>query len=41
MDGDFGNLTELLDVAESHGASVFVDEAHSMLGLRRTWSRRG
>jgi glycine C-acetyltransferase len=32
MDGDFGNLTELLAVAESHGASVFIDEAHSMLG---------
>ena len=31
MDGDFGNLKELIDVAESHGASVFVDEAHSML----------
>src|SRR5919198_3593668 len=31
MDGDFGNLPALLDVAESHGASVFVDEAHSML----------
>jgi len=31
MDGDFGNLTELLPVAESHGASVFVDEAHSIL----------
>ncbi len=31
MDGDFGNLNELLDVAESHGASVFIDEAHSML----------
>ncbi|MEY2485943.1 MAG: hypothetical protein QOG67_1851 [Verrucomicrobiota bacterium] len=31
MDGDFGNLRELIDVAESHGASVFVDEAHSML----------
>src|SRR6202162_885722 len=27
MDGDFGNLNELLDVAESHGASVFIDEA--------------
>src|SRR5436309_8109230 len=31
MDGDFGNLKELIDIAESHGASVFVDEAHSML----------
>ena len=31
MDGDFGNLKELIDVAESHAASVFVDEAHSML----------
>src|SRR5881398_2376231 len=31
MDGDFGNLNELLDVAESHGASVFIDEAHSVL----------
>ena len=32
MDGDFGNLRELLAVSESHGASVFIDEAHSMLG---------
>ena len=32
MDGDFGKLTELSDVAESHGASVFIDEAHSVLG---------
>jgi 8-amino-7-oxononanoate synthase len=32
MDGDFGRLPELIDVAESHGASVFIDEAHSMLG---------
>jgi 8-amino-7-oxononanoate synthase len=32
MDGDFGNLPELIAVAESHGASVFIDEAHSMLG---------
>src|SRR5256712_5602556 len=31
MDGDFGNLKELIRVAESHGASVFIDEAHSML----------
>jgi 8-amino-7-oxononanoate synthase len=31
MDGDFGNLKELIDIAESHGASAFVDEAHSML----------
>src|SRR6202030_4074661 len=31
MDGDFGNLNELLDVAEAHGASVFIDEAHSTL----------
>src|SRR6201981_2987748 len=32
MDGDFGKLNELIDVAESHGASVFIDEAHSVLG---------
>ncbi len=31
MDGDFGKLDALLDVAEAHGASVFIDEAHSML----------
>jgi len=31
MDGDFGNLPELLDIADSHDARVFVDEAHSML----------
>ena len=31
MDGDFGNLPDLMDVAEAHGASVFVDEAHSIL----------
>ena len=32
MDGDFGNLPELIAIAESHGASVFIDEAHSILG---------
>jgi 8-amino-7-oxononanoate synthase len=32
MDGDFGKLAELIEVAESHGASVFIDEAHSVLG---------
>src|SRR6266702_8779343 len=32
MDGDFASLDGLLDVAESHNASVFIDEAHSMLG---------
>jgi glycine C-acetyltransferase len=31
MDGDFGSLKELIAVAESHEASTFVDEAHSML----------
>jgi glycine C-acetyltransferase len=31
MDGDFGNLEELINVADSHGASVFIDEAHSTL----------
>ena len=35
MDGDFGNLREMIDVADSHGASVFIDEAHSMLGCGR------
>jgi 8-amino-7-oxononanoate synthase len=32
MDGDFGDLKPLIDVAEKHGAKMFVDEAHSMLG---------
>ena len=32
MDGDFGRLPELIDVAESHNAAVFVDEAHSIGG---------
>src|SRR6266480_5681912 len=31
MDGDFAALGGLLDIAESHRASVFIDEAHSML----------
>jgi 8-amino-7-oxononanoate synthase len=31
MDGDFGNLRELIDVADQHEVSVFIDEAHSML----------
>ena len=31
MDGDFGNLDELIAVAKAHGASAFVDEAHSIL----------
>ncbi|MEP6698170.1 MAG: aminotransferase class I/II-fold pyridoxal phosphate-dependent enzyme [Verrucomicrobiota bacterium] len=31
MDGDFANLGDLLGVAEAHNASVFIDEAHSML----------
>src|SRR5947208_4802276 len=32
MDGDFADLEGLLQVAESHRASVLIDEAHSMLG---------
>jgi len=31
MDGDMANLPALLDVAESHGVGLFVDEAHSIL----------
>lgn len=31
MDGDFGNLPELIDIADLHGARVFIDEAHSIL----------
>ena len=31
MDGDFAALNELLTVAEAYQASVFIDEAHSML----------
>ena len=31
MDGDFGRLEELITVAESHDAAVFIDEAHSIL----------
>src|SRR5438093_7454471 len=36
MEGDFGNLPELLAVADSHGAKVFIDEAHSMLACGPT-----
>src|SRR3954467_6198483 len=36
MDGDFGQLDALIDVAHSHDASVFVDEAHSMLACGPT-----
>lgn len=32
MDGDFASLDGLLDVADAYKASVFIDEAHSMLG---------
>lgn len=32
MDGDMAHLSELLPVAEAHGAGVFLDEAHSFLG---------
>jgi 8-amino-7-oxononanoate synthase len=35
MDGDLAKLDELLRVAEAHDASVFIDEAHSMLGCGR------
>jgi glycine C-acetyltransferase len=31
MDGDFAALDDLLDVAKVHNASVFIDEAHSIL----------
>ena len=31
MDGDFADLDRLLAVAEAHDASVFIDEAHSIL----------
>jgi glycine C-acetyltransferase len=31
MDGDMADLPALLDVAESHGVGMFVDEAHSIL----------
>src|ERR1043166_8557850 len=36
MDGDFGQLDAIMDVAEAHEASVFVDEAHSMLACGPT-----
>lgn len=31
MDGDLADLPHLLDVAESHGVGIMVDEAHSIL----------
>ena len=31
MDGDMADLPALLDVAESHGVGILVDEAHSIL----------
>jgi 7-keto-8-aminopelargonate synthetase-like enzyme len=31
MDGDMADLPGLLEVAESHGVGIFVDEAHSIL----------
>ncbi len=31
MDGDFAALPDLLEVADAHRTSVFIDEAHSML----------
>ena len=36
MDGDFGQLDALMDVADAHEAQVFVDEAHSMLACGPT-----
>ncbi|HMJ04855.1 MAG TPA: aminotransferase class I/II-fold pyridoxal phosphate-dependent enzyme [Chthoniobacterales bacterium] len=36
MDGDFAKLEELLAVADAHQASVFIDEAHSMLACGPT-----
>lgn len=31
MDGDMGDLPSLVPVAEAHGVSIFIDEAHSIL----------
>jgi glycine C-acetyltransferase len=36
MDGDMARLPELLDVAEAHGAALFIDEAHSILACGPT-----
>lgn len=33
MDGDFASLPSLLDVAESHGVGLVVDEAHSVFSV--------
>ena len=36
MDGDFAHLEQFFEIAESHQASVFIDEAHSMLACGKT-----
>ena len=36
MDGDVADLPALLDVAESHGVGVLIDEAHSILTMGKT-----
>ena len=37
MDGDMADLPALLEVAETHGVGIFIDEAHSILA----WGERG
>src|SRR2546421_10135966 len=36
MDGDFGHVDAVMDVADAHETEVFVDEAHSMLACGAT-----
>src|SRR5947207_14276424 len=36
MDGDFGNLPELLAVADSHALRFFIEEAHALLACGPT-----